>query len=235
MDIVITTFESRFEILSKHVDSIRQYVNNKIILVINGEKDAIINEEYRKQVLSICLKYNNIFPYFFPEIRSLSKMWNNGILNSTSENILILNDDLLWSQNLLEELHTNIKFTDTILLLNNSFSHFVLNRNFIYNFGFFDEKFMGFGWEDSDFCERYYNKMGEKPDTFYISSLKDLNSNIKQNGFETTWEKYSTVNKEYFSEKYEFPSAHPYERGKTLIETENPYPLEVYFIKNKKI
>ena len=56
-----------------------------------------------------------------------------------------------------------------------------------------------------------------------------------QNGFETVWDKYSIVNQEYFSKKYEFPSGHPYERGKTLIETENPYPLELYFIKNKKL
>ena len=235
MDIIITTFESRIKILSDHIDSIRQFVNNRIVLVVNGEKDTIISEEYRKEILNICLKYDNIFPYFFSEIRSLSKMWNIGILNSTTENVLILNDDLLWARNLIEELNDNVNHVDNILLLNNSFSHFVLNRKFIYDFGFFDEKFMGFGWEDSDFCERYYNKMGKKVDKTYVSSLTNLYSDTKQNGFETVWDKYSIVNQEYFSKKYEFPSGHPYERGKTLIETENPYPLELYFIKNKKL
>ena len=47
MDIIITTFESRIKILSDHIDSIRQFVNNRIVLVVNGEKDTFISEEYR--------------------------------------------------------------------------------------------------------------------------------------------------------------------------------------------
>ena len=56
MDIIITTFESRIKILSDHIDSIRQFVNNRIVLVVNGEKDTFISEEYRKEILNICLK-----------------------------------------------------------------------------------------------------------------------------------------------------------------------------------
>ena len=150
MDIVITTFEARKDILIELINSIRTYVNNRIILIINGEKNGIINEDYRRDILNICLEHINIVPIFFTELRSLSKMWNIGVINSTSKNILILNDDLLWVNNLIKDIETQLDLINDVKLINHSFSHFIVNKTFMNEIGYFDEKLLGFGWEDSD-------------------------------------------------------------------------------------
>lgn len=233
MDIVITTFESREKIVIELIDSIRSYVNNRIILIINGEKDGIINEDYRKNILNICLKHINIIPIFFTELRSLSKMWNIGIINSTSKNILILNDDLLWVGNLIKDIETQLDLIDDIKLINYSFSNFIVNKTFMNEIGYFDEKLLGFGFEDSDICMRYYEKTGNVIGNIQTTSIKNLNSTIKHENIRNIWGKYSMVNNEYFRKKYEYPLSRIYKCGQRLLPNENPYPLESYYLNNR--
>ena len=233
MDIVITTFEARKDILIELINSIRTYVNNRIILIINGEKNGVINEDYRRDILNICLEHINIVPIFFTELRSLSKMWNIGVINSTSKNILILNDDLLWVNNLIKDIETQLDLINDVKLINHSFSHFIVNKTFMNEIGYFDEKLLGFGWEDSDFCMRYYEKTGNVIGVIETTAIKNLNSTIKHKNIRNVWDKYSLINREYYEKKYEYPLAKSYKCGQRFLPNENPYPLETHYLNNK--
>ena len=46
--IVITTFSKRFDLVTNLITQIREVTKNPIILTINGERDGVLNEEYRK-------------------------------------------------------------------------------------------------------------------------------------------------------------------------------------------
>ena len=65
-DIGITTFSLRYDFVESLVKSIRTLgVDNNIFLCINGEKDSNFSEEYRQNILTLCLNYTNVFPIFF--------------------------------------------------------------------------------------------------------------------------------------------------------------------------
>jgi len=48
IDILITTFEKRYDLLVKLIESIRRFTDCNIILLINGELEKEIPELYRK-------------------------------------------------------------------------------------------------------------------------------------------------------------------------------------------
>jgi hypothetical protein len=160
-------------------------------------------------------------------------MWNIGVINSTSKNILILNDDLLWVNNLINDIETQLDLIDDVKLINYSFSHFIVNKTFMNEIGYFDEKLLGFGWEDSDFCMRYYEKTGNVIGVIETTAIKNLNSTIKHKNIRNVWDKYSIINREYYEKKYEYPLAESYKCGQRFLPNENPYPLETYYLNNK--
>jgi hypothetical protein len=117
--------------------------------------------------------------------------------------------------------------------LNHSFSHFIVNKTFMNEIGYFDEKLLGFGWEDSDFCMRYYEKTGNVIGVIETTAIKNLNSIIKHKNIRNVWDKYSLINREYYEKKYEYPLAESYKCGQRFLPNENPYPLETYYLNNK--
>jgi uncharacterized protein YbgA (DUF1722 family) len=64
--VCITTFSKRFNFLEKLVSQVRSFSNCDILISINGDYKQEFNNEYRKQILNLCLKYDNIYPIFFP-------------------------------------------------------------------------------------------------------------------------------------------------------------------------
>ena len=130
--IVITTFSKRLESVCNLIKQIRQHTTNQIILTINGEKDGKIDENYRKSILKFCSEYENIFPMYFTEIRGLSKLWNSGVINSYENNVLILNDDLVVTDSkFFTECDEIVKQNKNMVLFNESFSHFFVNKFFL--------------------------------------------------------------------------------------------------------
>jgi glycosyltransferase involved in cell wall biosynthesis len=125
--IVITTFAKRYNYVVNLIPQIRNYTDNKIILVVNGEKDGNFDEEYRKNILTLCSNYYNVFPTMFIETRGLCKMWNTGLIMSDTDNVLILNDDIeIHSGDIIRDVTSHIKSSEYkgITRINNSFSHF---------------------------------------------------------------------------------------------------------------
>ena len=82
----ITTFKRRIESVKSMIEHIRSCDEDIIInLAVNGEVEEEFDEEYRKQILELCIKYKNIFPFFYQEFRALSKLWNNLVISSKTE------------------------------------------------------------------------------------------------------------------------------------------------------
>ena len=241
-NIAITTFSKRFNYVSNLIHQIRQHCDNKIHLIINGEKDGNFNENYRNGVLELCLKYKSVYPVFFTEIRGLSKMWNTSLILSNSEDVLILNDDI--------EIHSNDIFEKTNKIVNNlnykglcrlngTFSHFVANKNVIGSIGYFDERLLGFGEEDGDTVYRLIkNKipLNEAP----VSGLVNIICNVRHEDVKGHSNgKYSEFNRNFiYNQKYkkdlnsdiqgmfDYPMAE-------LLENIEQYPHEKFFLENK--
>jgi len=96
LTIGITTFKYRFEKYFKPLlEKIKNIDNDiEVIVLINGEHNETFDEKYRSNILKFLSDKKNTYPIMFTEFRSLSKLWNNIVINSTNENILILNDDI---------------------------------------------------------------------------------------------------------------------------------------------
>lgn len=239
--IAITTFSKRYGYIEKLIPQIRTYTDNKIILIINGEKDGKFNEEYRVNILTLCAKYPNIFPIFFIETRGLSKLWNTGIVAADTNNILMLNDDIeIGSIDIFDITSAHIKskgFTG-ITKINNSFSHFIVNKLVLDFIGYFDERLLGFGEEDGDISFRMM-KLGDKINNINVDNVINIVSNIRHDHIKPGIGKYSNFNRQFiYSEKYK-PNMMAKHKGMfdtpmdQLLEDINQYPYEKFFRENK--
>jgi hypothetical protein len=243
-DIGITTFSLRFNFVEVLIDKIRNLnVKNNIFLCINGEKDSDFNDEYRKRILSLCLKHDNVFPIFFVETRGLSKMWNTLIVHSSKENILLLNDDInLVNENMFDVVSNHIDSTEYqgLSKINDTFSFFVVNKNLIDELGYFDERLLGFGEEDGDITYRLLSKKGRDVYRLYCQGVYNIVSDIRHSEIKPGIGKYSLFNREFiFSKKYNCNSANSGISGMfgmvcdPVMDDINLYPYERFFIENK--
>jgi len=242
LTIGITTFSKRFDLVSKLINQIREInKTDKILLCINGEKDGNFNEEYRENILNLCVKYNDVFPIFFIEMRGLSKMWNTLVVNSDKENILLLNDDLeIYEPTIFEQIKTHMNSADYngFTRINNSFSHFLIDKNVIDDLGYFDERLLGFGEEDGDIYYRCIKKNVKITDTNIIG-FNNLISNIRHDEVKNGIGKYSKFNRDFIYEYKYLPDQTSPFKGmfdspmKQLIEDVKLYPYETFFKENK--
>jgi hypothetical protein len=241
-DIGITTFSLRFDFIEKLVNKIRELnVTNNIYISINGEKNSEFNEDYRKKILNLCLSHPNIFPIFFVETRGLSKMWNDLIIHSTKNDILILNDDInLITENIFEVVSNHIDSTDYygLSIINNTFSFFVVNKTFIDELGYFDERLIGFGEEDGDIMFRLKHKKNKQIFILNVSGIENIVSDIRHEHIKPGVGKYSFFNRDFiFNQKYKcngniyyFPEEIECEQ---ILEDIQLYPYEKFFRDNK--
>lgn len=240
-DIGITTFSLRYDFIESLIKDIRNLnIKNNIFLCVNGEKNSEFNEEYRKKILNLCSQYESIFPIFFIETRGLSKMWNTLIIHSSKENILLLNDDIkILTDNIFQVVSEQINSNDYygLSLINNTFSHFIVGRNFIDEIGYFDERLIGFGEEDGDIMYRILKK-GNTIHRIYCSGVDNIISDIRHEFIKPGVGKYSFFNRDYiFNQKYKcngdiyyFPEGVECDQ---LLEDKQLYPYEKFFKENK--
>jgi len=240
-DIGITTFSLRYDFVENLVKQIRNYSNNNILLTINGEYGEAFDEEYRKRILKLCLEHNNIFPIFFTEMRGLSKMWNSLVIHATNKDILILNDDIsIESSNIFDVVlsHINSDEYNGLSIINDTFSFFVTNKDYVDDLGYFDERLLGFGEEDGDIMYRIRKKHNKQVDRLYCGDLTNIISDVRHTKVKNGIGKYSLFNREYiFNEKYKcygdiyyFPNGIECDQ---LFDDIKLYPAEEYFNKNK--
>jgi hypothetical protein len=246
ISIGITTFEARFDqyfipLLSK----IRGYDSDlEVIVAINGEHNRAFDESYRERMLAFLASQKSVFPIVFPRFRSLTKLWNSIVIHATHDYVLMLNDDIMVTNPcFVRDLQAAIgKNQGRSLLINKSWSHFLISRQEIDELGYFDERLLGIGEEDGDMTWRYIQRYGRTI------------ANIKMKGFvnysEQTSEyrpeniknregmKYSLFNRQFmFSTKY---AADPqgiqgmFEEPVAMKdEGKEQYPYERFYRKNR--
>lgn len=243
-DIGITTFSLRFDFVNNLINKIRGLgVQNNIYLCINGEKDSEFDENYRQQILNLCLNHSNVYPIFFVETRGLSKMWNTLIIHSTKDDILILNDDIeLITDDIFRLVSEHIQSDQYYGLtkINNTFSFFVINKNLIDDLGYFDERLIGFGEEDGDITYRMLSKKGKDVYQLYVQGINNIVSDIRHNHIRPGVGKYSWFNRNFtFTKKYNCENATSGICGMfgmvcdPILPDENLYPYEKFFKQNK--
>lgn len=254
----ITTFKKRLKSVESMVDYLKSCDSDVIInLAINGEVEEDFDEEYRKGILNLCLKYNNIFPTFHQEFRALAKLWNTLVINSKTEYNIILNDDLTFNtnQNFLATVKSNIEQSPHIgfFRINHSFSHFVVTKHFLDKINYFDERFLLIGEEDNDLFWRFEDMFGYPPDVMgmggvYNAPIDDptkIPSNVELGqpieGMLGYAKERPRFNQEFLAHKYrpdaEAPNTHNGMGGyphKRILGDEKQYPYESFYLKNKK-
>ena len=238
----ITTFSKRYDYVEKLIPQIRRFNNNKIILIINGEKDGLFDEGYRVKILDLCVQFKNVFPIFFIETRGLTKLWNTAIVISDSENILMLNDDIEIQTNEIFETTTNHIVSNNytgLTKINGSFSHYIINKQLMDTVGYFDERLLGFGEEDGDITYRLL-KENININNISCGGIINIVSNIRHEHIIPGIGKYSSFNREFiYNEKYA-PNMRSQYKGmfdtpmEQLLADINQYPYEKFFKENKE-
>lgn len=244
-DICITTFSLRFEFVKQLITKIRSLnIKNNIFLCINGEENSQFDEEYRKNILALCISLPNIYPIFFVEVRGLSKMWNTLLIHSTKDDLLILNDDIdLINDNMFEVVSNHIESKDYFGLskINNTFSFFVINKNLAYELGYFDERLLGFGEEDGDITYRLIEKKNINVYSLYVQGVHNIVSEIRHTHIKPGVGKYSLFNRKFiFEQKYNCNNPTSDISGMfgmpcdKVMDDMNLYPYEKFFQENKR-
>jgi len=250
LSIGITTFKRRLKSVEDMIIYLKSCDKDIIInLAVNGEVIEEFDENYRKDILSICLKYSNVFPFFYQEFRSLSKLWNNLVISSKTEYNLILNDDLVFDkkQNFVEIIKEIIVKNPhaECFTLNGSWSHFVITKKFLDEMNYFDERFLLHGEEDGDFVWRYIDKYGQYPPSISLPIVANLHQTGKEDptliakDTEIGYASKPKFNQEFTVTKYEYdPNAkisglygRPHKR---ILGDERQYPYEYFYFKNKE-
>ncbi len=202
----IVTYDKRFEKYFKPlILSIKEFRPEiEIIVSINGNQNSK-NQIYRKEILEFISNQNNIYPSFFTNFRSLSKLWNNILINSSHHNVLLLNDDVtIECESFFDEIEQEIQtLPDVSFKINSSWSHVFLNRREVNKVGWFDERLLGVGEEDGDF-EWRWQKLNNKP--FLNKTINSIINHIEQNdvleGIKKVNTKYSKFNLDFIKSKY---------------------------------
>jgi hypothetical protein len=117
-------------------------------------------------------------------------MWNRGILNASNERVLVLNDDLTIHPNsakpatgFFADLEQSLTQYLGSFKVNGSFSHYVINRTELIEVGFFDERLLGLGEEDGDFCWRYHERYDYEIRSITIPGIANVQSDLADPGY----------------------------------------------------
>jgi hypothetical protein len=201
--IVITTFEERFDAYLKPLLLQIKKVNRdiEIIVTVNGPYNREFEEIYRRDVLMFMSGIPKCFPIIFTNFQSLAKMWNRGILNSTCNKVLVLNDDLILGNSFFSNLESVLMDKKETFQINGSFSHFVINKLDLIAVGFFDERLLGLGEEDGDFYWRYQQHFRKVIASIDIPDIENVHSDIRDMGYTKGIRTASKFNRDFIKQK----------------------------------
>jgi hypothetical protein len=207
--IVITTFSKRF--FSDCLPLIKELRNSgvkqEIIVGVNGDFESQFDQDLRKDFLGEISKFNGVSPVCFSTFRGLSTVWNRSIQSGDAEITVVLNDDLIVNRQTVASTLDHIvnqATIDGICLLNLSWSHFAIKSKVFQDIGWFDERLLGIGEEDSDMTFRFESFYGFTPpsistDGFVHDSSYEFDPKVRQGKG-----KYSLFNWIFIEKKYSF-------------------------------
>lgn len=231
----IVTYNKRFDKYFKPlIASIREKYAGCIIVCINGNHKEKFDSEYRRNMLKFLEDFEDVYPMFFTDFRSLAKLWNNCLINSPTDRMLLLNDDVKIDETFWKDLDTAIIQNHyNSFKINEKWSHVFLNRKEVDDLGWFDERLLGVGYEDTDFEARWLKKyktyMPQITNITGIDIFDDKEETVINQ--RKVYGKYSLFNKNFFLKKFKIiKKGQPY---KQKIEDCLQYPYEKFYWRNK--
>jgi hypothetical protein len=213
LSIGITTYKFRFDkYLKPLINQIRKQTQNEIILAVNGEYKEPFDNEYRKQLLNFCAETSNVYPFLYPNFRSLAKMWNNIIVNATSNNVLVLNDDIIIDNKVFwTEIESLMEQYEGHIIEGIHLSAFIIRKDKMNAKSWFDERLLGIGAEDWEWRRRKRNgivQFTSVPKIKGWNNFSDKQECIKNQRPNT---KYSRFNLEVYNKNYPVTEQYPHE------------------------
>ena len=240
ISIAITTFEKRLALVKNLITSIRSFCDNDIIVMVNADNEKDMSEGYRNDLMQYCASTPACFPTFYPEFKSLPKMWNSAVISSKTEHILLLNDDLNFTNpNAIQAIETIInEHSIDCFRLNYSFSHFVISKTILHTVGYFDERLCGFGEEDGDFVLRYLALYGTPIQDVAIPGINNIGAyDLSTENCETHADNKPRFNREFILLKYKDDPNGLQGMGPNpvtkVMDDYQQYPYEMFVRRNK--
>jgi hypothetical protein len=180
------------------------FPDHDINVWINGHYDQVRQIQYLKQITSFLADYPNIRYRTNLDHQSLASGWNWLILMSKCDHVLILNDDIKLYFNFRHNFEPRQVSSD-IFTLNGTWSHFVISKDVVKQVGWFDERFLGIGYEDTDYAIRLALK-GIPLGDVRIHGFHDYGAPQDDAGWtdisDVTRGKYSEINWQFFQRKW---------------------------------
>lgn len=204
--ILITTFEKRFFTYAVPlIGYLRTQTDADIVLIVNGNLQEPRDSVKLQELLVAVSRFKAVLPLVLNKFYGCSFMWNRGIQNSNSQNILVLNDDVIFlGDNFSNELATKLEKMNQygVLTLNRSWSHFLITKQCIQEVGWFDERLLGIGQEDGDFAFRYEAIKGIAVPNQNFQSLVNVVDDSADDDVRKSDSKYSLYNQILIEHKY---------------------------------
>ena len=223
-------------------------IENEVYLTLNLGFKNFDKTYLRKNIIKFLIPHDNIFISLNPNFTGLSKLWNRAISNCTHDWILVISDDICIQGDLKDffekiDLIIDLKKTD-LILINDNFSCFLLNKKVFDNVGFFDERLIGMGEVDKDFLFKYFKFYKSSAKSLFFNQFKPLkiteydflNSDDIKLISEKNNNPYAGFNSEFLLKKYiksKEGIMGPFSEKYILKDNEhNHYPYENFYRKN---
>ncbi len=200
----LARFETYFKPLIKRLQVL--FPDYEINVFINGHYDIVRQVNYLRQVTDFLGRFRHIRYTINLEHQPLARGWNWLLLLSTRPWVLVLNDDIFCHHEFRWHLESiDLPKLSKIFTLNYSWSHFVINKDIIKQIGWFDERFLGTGDEDTDYlfrlasCRVRIDHVVMNGILNYIAASDDAGwANISG----IFYNKYSMLNREFLLKKW---------------------------------
>lgn len=240
ISVLIVTFKERAQYVKELIAKVRKDTDADILLAINGNNGELTDENYRKDMLELCLNTPKCYPIICSEFKSLPKLWNTLVIFSRTEYNFVICDDVEYgdSKN-IEQIKNYIELTnEEFFTINGGFSFFVITKSKLHQLNYFDERLCGFGEEDGDIMHSYI-LTHKKP--LPILSIPGMYNralyNIKNKEVETHQDNKPKFNREFIMMKYvDDPNGicgmNPTPLSRVL-STKQQYPYEMFVKHNK--
>lgn len=222
----VTTFlerEAIFRNLLKRL--VYSFPDTEIVVAINGHYNPTLQKEYLNGINDFCIQYPQVKTIQFLEPQGLSKLWNKIIISSASKKIFLFNDDILFKRHIQNKIVESGILNEEIALIDDSFSHFLIDKKIIKANGWFDERFTEIGGEDDDFHVRLELK-GIPLKRFRLNLFSNYKPPLKVNSYGNKTNEqeggYSTFNSSYLLRKWKV-SNEPFDGAVYIVKSQGNY------------
>jgi hypothetical protein len=196
--VCIATYSKRKDYIKNLIEDIRKQSQDiPIYISVNCDYKKQFDNEYRKYILELASKHENVYLTFYLKFRGLSRMWNDMITNTCYDNCIIINDDSAIKNNFISDFinHKISTNNETILKTNNGWACFIVNYKYINSVGFFNENYIGIGFEDAEFVRRTLEYPAYMTEDFVDLNIEALHTFPTCEDDNVTVKEYSSFNK----------------------------------------